>query len=999
VDVLLVGGLVARDPKSEPNPDPDQLRAWLAERIQLFFIPTGFRWLAELPRTISGKVDRAVLAERERERERERDRGSERGSDVGGVGDIRGRGEVSSGSGASVPREWDRNEGSFPRDQSVVDLFRNQVRATPSGVAIEEGDRMVTYFDLDRLSNTVAARLTTEGIGNEEAVGVFLDRGCGFIVAILGILKAGGSYVPLGVDVPAARLEFLLKESGVRRVLTDSAHAALLKDWPGNVWALDEREFLGTEAGGSEPVGVPSDPARRAYVLFTSGSTGRPKGVEIEHHSLTNLVWHYRGRLDLKPGDRATLLAHVTFDASVADIWPSLCTGGTVLIPPRSVLTDIDALRDWLVDSRATFSFVATALAEVLLTRPWPATTALRHLATGGDTLRVRPPAGLPFTVLNTYGPTENTVDSTWAVVSPGQGLERPAIGRPILNVRVHVVDDSGREVGAGGTGELLLGGEQVARGYLGRPELTRERFVPDTFSGAAGGRLYRTGDWVRWNAAGELEFLGRRDDQIQIRGRRVELGEIEACLLGNIGVRQVCCVPETDADGISGVVAHVVPAGSAGRLETDLRSMAAANLPAYMVPSRFVLRDALPMNAAGKVDRAALRNEAVPGNAAGPPAELNPEGDGLEQALLRLWWQLFPSAKSTDGDPRFWDLGGDSLMAIRLVVGVQEITGVRMPVSSFLVDPTLSGLTRAVKEQTADGVASSVIALRRRGSRPPLFCLYAIGGDVSVYFALADAMGEDQPVFGIRSPAAGGRIEELPKSMEAAATDVIRWIRTIQPDGPPAIVGYSFGGMLAFEVGRQLVRAGGEPPFVAVIGTHPPVTYPGTFRKAWHFARWFPHWLWRTLVDRSTRRERLGRVGGMARRAKETFQEATGARPGMPEWARHPIVSGNIELALNYQPRPGPRVKLDVFRETNTSRRHGHPLEPAVMTHLWDGGWTRWTGIPPRVHWLDAAHDDVYRHPGVKQLAAALSAAMDQHFVTLRPCEPAPGSMRGGQA
>jgi|GEM_PF-2755277 len=202
--------------------------------------------------------------------------------------------------------------------------------------------------------------------------------------------------------------------------------------------------------------------------------------------------------------------------------------------------------------------------------------------------------------------------------------------------------------------------------------------------------------------------------------------------------------------------------------------------------------------------------------------------------------------------------------MAIRLVLGVQEITGVRMPVSSFLMEPTLSGLTRAVKGQMVEGGASRVLALRRRGSRPPIFCVYAVGGDVGVYFALADALGEDQPVFGIRSPAAGGRAEDLPKTMEEAAADVIRWIRTVQPEGPPAVVGYSFGGMLAFEVGRQWVREGGDPPFVAVLGAHPPVAFPGTLRKAWHFVRWFPHWLWRTTKDRRIRQERLGRFGGM---------------------------------------------------------------------------------------------------------------------------------------
>jgi amino acid adenylation domain-containing protein len=961
VDEQLVAWVVARVDGMAPVPTLDQLRAWLSERIQLFFIPGEFRFVKELPRTISGKVDRADLVERER--------GRRLGDEAAESPAIEGKG------GRAVPRDWGRNDGDFPRNTSVVDLFRAQVLAAPDAVAVEDGERRMTYAELDKLSDAVAVRWEREGIRNEEAVGVVLDRGWEFLVTLLGILKAGGSYLPLGVDTPPQRLAYLLKDSGVRWVVTDAAHTEAVKEWVGMVWRIEG--LVGGSGAEGVPAGVPSDPTRRAYIIYTSGSTGQPKGVEIEHHSLSNLVWHYRERLGLKAGDRATLLAHVTFDASVADIWPALCTGGTVLIPPKSVLADVEDLMAWLVESRATFTFVATALAEVVLERPWPATVALRHFATGGDTLHRRPRADLPFTILNTYGPTENTVDSTWAVVGPGIGHERPSIGRPIRNVRAYVVDELGREVGVGQEGELLLGGEQVARGYLGRPELTAEKFVTDVYSGEPGRRLYRTGDWVRWNEEGELEFLGRRDDQVQIRGRRVELGEIECRIRACGGVDQVCCVPEKDGEGIVGVVAHVVPAGPAEGLVETLRAALLTSLPAYMVPGRFVVRDGLPRNAAGKVDRSALKDEPPPTR---PAVELNTEGDGLEQALLRLWWQLFPTAKGTSGEVRFWDLGGDSLMAIRLVLGVQEITGLRMPVSSFLMDPTLSGLTRAVKGQMVEGGASRLLALRRRGSRPPLFCVYAVGGDVGVYFALADALGEDQPVFGIRSPAAGGRAEDLPKTMEEAAVDVIRWIRTVQPEGPPAVVGYSFGGMLAFEVGRQLVRAGGEPPFLAVLGAHPPVTFPGTFGKAWHFVRWFPHWLWRTTMDRHIRQERLGRFGGMVQRARETFQESTGAPVGLPEWARHPIVSGNIQLALKYRPSPIVPVRLDLFRETKTFRRHGHPLEPAVMTHLPDAGWGPWTGTTPRVHWLEAAHDDVYRHPGVQQLAVALREAMDAH-------------------
>ena len=471
-----------------------------------------------------------------------------------------------------LPSAGTQTQKPFPRHKSVVDFFREQVQARPDSPALQQGQVVMSYCELDRLSNHVAGRLLSGGLRREEVVALFLDCSCQFVAAALGVLKAGGSYLPLDVAAPPGRLQFQLSDSGAARVITTSEYRDRLTDWSGHKLVLDDGSNDLSSDGVNLPH-LPLDPAQRAYLIYTSGSTGRPNGVEVEHHSLTNLVCHYHEKLGLTHRDGTTMLAHVTFDASVGDLWPCLTCGGTVLIPPPTLLLDVDGAIDWLAQERVTYSFVPTAIAERMLRRPWPQALPLRFLITGGDTLHGRPPDGLPFSILNCYGPTENTVDSTWSTVAASETGIRPSIGRPVTNVTAYVLDDDGTPVADGKEGELYLGGEQVARGYLNRPELTHQRFLADPFAGTAGARMYRTGDRVRWNDDGELEFHGRRDLQIQLHGRRVELGEIEALLLKHPQVVEACCTAITSDGNAIGIAAHVVARSPAGTLGDDLRA------------------------------------------------------------------------------------------------------------------------------------------------------------------------------------------------------------------------------------------------------------------------------------------------------------------------------------------------------------------------------------------------------------------------------------------
>jgi len=874
-----------------------------------------------------------------------------------------------------IPSEWNGVEVPFPREQSVLDFFRAQIQTRPGAIAIKEGNRLMTYAELDLYSNRAANELRRQGLRPDHPVAILLPTSCDSITAILAVLKAGGCYLPISTDTPVVRLRFLLEDSATGFVVTDANGQERLREWRGRVLEL-ARMIKAPSPGTDRNPGVPSDPNRRAYMFYTSGSTGQPKGVEIEHHSLTNFVWHYHQQLRVSKDERSSLLAYPSFDVSVADIWPTLCAGGCLVVPPVNLLLEPDGLIAWLVAEEITLTFVPTGLAEILFTRRWPAQMKLRLFTTGGDRLRVRPPAGLPFAVLNGYGPTENTVFSTIAVVEPEDGSKQlPPIGRPLGNVKAYVLDEELQPVPVGEAGELYLGGEQVARAYLGRSELTAEQFPSDPFDNNPGARMYRTGDWARWLPDGQLDFLGRRDDQIQIRGVRVELGEIEAALCAHDGVKQACCVPVLHEGMPIGISAHFVPVRNSPRLVDELRSHLEAHLPAKMVPSQFVVHNRFPLTPQGKLDRKAL----VTARAMDiEPRQTMPASGELEDELFGYWRSLVPAAKGAEPDATFQVLGGDSLLAIKLLLGVEEITGQRIEQSTFLLKPTFAGLCEAVKARETNREFEPVITLCGKGNRTPLFCLYGAAGDINFHSDFAEAMGGNQPVFGIRSPALF-HPERLPNSIEEAATDAIRSIRLIQPCGVPGLVGYSWGGLLVFEVARQLAQNEGISCFAALVGTDPPVRAVNRASKHKHFAASLPGWLWHLITDAGNRRRRLSRWFGMLRSAKETLGDA--AEAPLPDWARTPLSRQLMLLDRRYQPSTTGPVKIDLFRERDSAPKCAHPLKPGNNVHLPDAGWSTWTLVPPRVHWVDGDHHSLLQQPILGQLAKELRTAMDRHF------------------
>lgn len=866
----------------------------------------------------------------------------------------------------------------FPRDRSVVDFFHEHALVRPGAIAIKFRDISMDYQTLDRLSNRLANHLLGSGLQLEDIVAIPMIRSCAYVIAALGTLKAGGSYLPVDLTIPDQLLNLVLKDSGTKFACISPETPNLTGSWDGKTIVLDDlAESLGKESESAVP--IPSDPNRRAYVIYTSGSTGKPKGVEIEHHSLTNLVCFYHQWLGMTPTDRAPLVANIAFDASVADLWPVLCAGGTIHIPPMPLLSDLDGLIEWLRAEEITGGFIPTGLMELMLKRPWPKQMALRYLGTGGDTLHTRPPAGLPFMLINQYGPTENTVDSTWAVIEPQGDSNTPTIGRPIGNVTAYVLNEAGERVATGEEGELFLGGEQVARGYLNQPELTQERFPLDPFAIRQGARMYRTGDWVRLRHDGELDFHGRRDLQIQIRGRRVELGEIEQHLHTHPAVSQACCVPVMDGDSVSGVTAHVSVSHNKLKLADTLRRYLAERLPAYMVPTGFIFYDQLPLTNRGKVDRAALRKQALVSHAELAAASL--EGS-IEQAIVRQWFTSLPNASLTDVHSTFESLGGDSLGTIKLLLKVEEICGRRIPQSTFLMEPTLPGLLRMATKSENTSPEAQLITLRKGGNLPPIFCLYGFHGDISHYIEFTKALGEDQPVFGIRAPGMED-LSKLPQTMEEAGAQALKLISEIHLDHPPILVGYSWAGYLAFEVARQWQERESTKPLVVMIGAPGPRRPTSVWYRIWHFFRWLPAWL--LLKTREGRQRNFGQMFG--RLLKFFIKDPVEEQSKMPDakWASPPIAQHFLALGDRYFPASRQPMNVHLFRETlSQGRILTHPLESSKTDQLPDCGWGYWTKKTVQLYWIDTDHDSTLYPPKVNKLAEDMQSVFKRHNTSM---------------
>jgi amino acid adenylation domain-containing protein len=578
----------------------------------------------------------------------------------------------------------------------------------PEAIAVADKDHKLTYGELDARANELAQRLRILGVGPNVVIGLCIARSVTLVVGALGILKSGGAYLPLDPTTPAARLAFQLEDAQVPVVVTGRCMAERLPPGSWRAVALEEGgqsnmhpNFDGSESSARIEVAE----EELAYVIYTSGSTGQPKGVEITHIGLQNLVSWHQQTFAVRPSDRATQQASPGFDAAVWELWPYLTAGASVHIPDDNTRSSPESFRDWLVAHTITIAFVPAPMAERLMLLDWPLNTALRVLLTGADTLRHYPPTTLPFAVVNNYGPTECTVVTTSGTVQPDGRPDRlPSIGRPISNVQVYILDDQLQPVAKGEIGQLYIGGDGVGRGYRNHPSMTEEKFIPDPFGGSASGRLYKTGDLGRFTSNGEIDFLGRLDEQIKIRGHRVEPNEIANALDQNPLVAASAVVARDAVGGEKRLVAYVVPASSNVALSPrGLQESLRTRLPDYMIPTLFVRITQLPLTSNGKIDRAALP-EPADDNTIHDEGFVAPSTP-VQQRLSEIAGELL-KVESVGLHDNFFLMGGHSLLGTQLVTRVNRLFGVELGLREVFESPTIEDLAACVEKKILKKIA-----------------------------------------------------------------------------------------------------------------------------------------------------------------------------------------------------------------------------------------------------------------------------------------------------
>lgn len=576
----------------------------------------------------------------------------------------------------------------------VPQLVQRQALMMPDAVAIRAASGSLTYRELEVRANRMARYLQSLGVASGSIVGLCLDRSLDFPIAALGVLKAGAAYLPLEPRSPGRRLEGMLDAAQVSVVLTNSGAGDSLSGDARRVVCL-ERCAGAINNCSSESLDIHVNTRQTAYVIFTSGSTGVPKAVAVGHDSLLNLIeWHKR-TFQVTAADRATQLASIGFDAAVWELWPYLVAGASVHLVDEETRTDPDKLRTFLIADRITISFVPTPLAEQMLKLSWPKNTALRFLLTGADTLHYYPPADLPFSLINNYGPTESTVVATSGIIRPQESANQlPAIGRPIDNIDIYILDHNMQRVPTGTMGEIYVGGRGLAQGYLNDPALTAQRFVKNPFSTAVDAKLYRTGDMGCYRADGQIAFHGRADDQVKINGFRVELNEVASALRRHSAVRESIVSTRENEAGEKQLVAYVVPFGILPTV-SELRDFLAKELPEYMLPAMFVGLKSLPVASSGKVDRLALP---VPSheNILRDEAFQMPSS-ATEQRVGKIVASLL-GLEHVGVNDNFFYLGGNSLFGTQLIARLRDAFQVEVPLLKLFDHPTVAELAGEVE-------------------------------------------------------------------------------------------------------------------------------------------------------------------------------------------------------------------------------------------------------------------------------------------------------------
>ena len=717
--------------------------------------------------------------------------------------------------------EWNPTESNLATTQCLHQLFESQVEKTPDAIAVVFENQHLTYRELNEKANSIAHYLQFLGVQPETCVGLFIERSLEMLIGLLGILKAGGAYLPLDPMYSLLRLDYILEDAQINTVLTLSKFKANFSEKAVNILYLDTNWSIMASYPTNNPIS-PVTAENLAYIIYTSGSTGQPKGVMIPHQAVVNFIQTAIEIYHFSPVDKVLQFATISFDAAVEEIYCTLCTGATLYLRSEHLLDSYDFLEkseQWGLTVWDLPTAYWHQLTHHLTTNHLKLPPSIRLVIIGGEAASVQTvnlwldQVGHYPLLLNTYGPTEGTVVATVYPITQALNSNSVPIGHPINTTQIYILDNHFSPVPIGVTGELHIGGRQLARGYLNSPELTQEKFIPNPFSTdslyGVCTQLYKTGDLARYLPNGLIEYIGRIDNQIKLRGLRIEISEIEAVLLQFPDITDAVVISQENTTGDTQLIAYLVT-HSEHLSPSTIRQFLQNKLPSYMIPTRFVFLESLPLTPNGKIDRKAL-----------PIADTNINDtnfvaprDIIEKQLSIIWSEIL-GIKSFSIQDNFFEIGGHSLLAVRLMSSIKQQFGQSLPLATLFGSPTIEQLANLLR-QNHSFLDSPLVSIQPKGTKSPLFFVHPVGGMVLCYFDLAQQLGTDRPFYGLQA----ANLDKINR-VEEMAQYYVEAIQTQQPQGPYLLGGWSFGGLIAYEMAQHLQQQGQTVAFVGLVDTY----------------------------------------------------------------------------------------------------------------------------------------------------------------------------------
>jgi amino acid adenylation domain-containing protein len=866
----------------------------------------------------------------------------------------------------------------YSSQKTIVELFEEQVLKTPEDPALIRLDTTLTYRRLNERANILARYLIDQGVKSGSNIGLLAGRNFEMIIGMYAILKTGSSYIPIDPEYPADRQKYILNQSSASHVITDFDYPELDLTSDLKIINLHRAE---SENPDSSNLNIATDSHQLAYTIYTSGSTGVPKGVMIAHHSAVNLIEWVNRTFNVNSSDRMLFITSMCFDLSVYDIFGLLSAGGAVVIATQQEVTDVNKLKDFLTKYKITFwDSVPTTMnylvKELKSAKDSFIQDSLRLVFLSGDWI----PIQLPLEIKNYFpnakvislgGATEGTVWSNYYEIDQlDASWKSIPYGKPIANNFFYVLDEKLNPVPLGETGDLFIGGVGVANGYANDPAKTNHSFLKDPFNSKAGGRMYRTGDLGRMMSDGNMEFLGRKDSQIKIRGFRVELGEIENVLNKCRLVNQAVVIAKTETDGNKNLIAFIVTNGEDFDRKEILNYLK-SKLPDYMIPGVLENLKQFPLTSNGKIDKQALSNLEITnqtGTYVAPQTE-------LQLKLADIWKEIL-GVERVGIDDNFFELGGHSLMAVRMTTKLEAEIGIRFPLSILYKYPTINALMSSseVNPSYLQTQWKSLVPIKQSGSKLPIYIIHGSGLNVLNFSSIATFVDSEQPVYGLQAKGLSGMEDPL-DDMKEIASSYIAEILEHNPSGPYAIAGYSFGGYVAVEMRNQLEAMGKKVKMLAIFDTNAVASD--------HYQKW-PHHIWNKVKAQGPKfmwiiRSLISRPGTtikyqsllLSRAVKNAFSKLTGIKTTDPNtfFTRlDKITEKHLYAFENYSLMP--------FNDTVHLFRAKERIY--FVNDFYYLGWREYARKGVKVYEVPGDHKTMLLHPNAQEFARVLQNALD---------------------